>query len=167
MNGSEFRELRLRAGWSIRVAADRVGVAPGTIVRWEALDSVVSSDAADRVRLASGSVSELHTVPYALGRIMRCCAEVWERSGSELPADIYQSLPVRPADHLGQMLALARARSPHHYRAVEGEIEQHMQGIPPTGPPETLSLEQQGAIWLGYYHRGGDIAAATLAPQSD
>lgn len=155
MKGGEFRNMRLRVGWSIRVAATKAGVSPNTIVAWEARDAEVTSTAADAVREAAGLVPNVTTVAYALGRIMRCCADVWERAGGELPLPVYEGLPVRPADHLGPMLAGARARSPRHYRMVEDEIQEHMQRIPPNGLPERLTIEQQGPVWLGYYHQIG------------
>ena len=167
MRGGEFREARLRAGLSIRYTAQQVGVSPSTVVRWEATDADVTSTAADWIRGQAGARPDLHTISYALGRVLRCCAEVWEQTGESLPDELAQGFPVRPADHLGPLLARARARSPRHYALVEDEIEAHLRRIPPDGVPEQLAVQDEGAIWLGYYHRGADRRAIEEAGRDD
>lgn len=160
MTGSMFREARLRAGLSIRAAATQIGVAPATIVRWEAAeDAEITHTAA--ARIASQETPAVATVAYALGRVLRCCADIWEDTGDYLPNDLSQQFPVHPSRLLGPLLTRARARSERLYREVEPEIESHLRRIPEGGVPAQLSIEEQGPLWLGYYHRGADRRQVT------
>lgn len=158
MRGAEFRELRLRAGLSIRLAATRCGISPSTVVEWETRDMEVRASAADAIKEAAGETPDIKTVCYALGRITRCCADVWEGARSELPLDLYNGMANHPATYLGTMISRTRLRSPQRFAAVEDEIQDHMQRIPPDGLPQQLADDSEGAgsFWLGYYHRGAE-----------
>lgn len=53
MTGAEFQEARKRVGWSIRTAAERTGVSPATIDRWERSDGArITAIAVERLREA-------------------------------------------------------------------------------------------------------------------
>lgn len=167
MTGQQFRDLRLRAGLSTAIAARELGVARSTVTRWEALDADVPSSAAEWVAARAGATPEPRAARYALGRVMRCCADAWEAAGSALPLDLYEGVPVRPMWGLGQLVSRTRARTPRHFAAVEPEIREHMARIPAEGLPESLPVEDQGDVWLGYYHRGSDARDVRDADRED
>jgi DNA-binding transcriptional regulator YiaG len=58
MRSEEFRQLRMAAGWSVRGAANELGVTPSTIQRWEA-GATIPSEAADQVRAAAADHKRL------------------------------------------------------------------------------------------------------------
>lgn len=163
MTGHEFRQLRLKAALSTRVAAREVGVAHSNLTYWERRDSQVPDGPAETIRRLAGETPDPKTIAYALGRVLACCAEVWEaRPGGVLPLDLYDGYTARPGEYLGQLISRTRAHNPERYASVEDEITEHLAQVPADALADPLGSEPLGQLLLGYYHRAAERRAAIL-----
>jgi transcriptional regulator with XRE-family HTH domain len=51
VDGSELRELRMRAGLTQAALADKIGVAPNSVARWERNERTIAEPVARLIRL--------------------------------------------------------------------------------------------------------------------
>lgn len=152
MDATEFRACRVRAGLSVRKAAEELSVSASTIERWQTGAARIPADAADTIRALAGDAPLAPIVARALGHLYAVLERIL---GDDTPGNMPTLMTSSPAAAVAILMRLGREQHIAAYQAAEAKITAIMADIPDY--PDRLTGNAEGAFWLGYYnHKAKD-----------